>query len=210
MMTAVIACSAAAGIAQASRPASDAERVAAGFDDPRTIVMVDARDSNPTNEVRAPEGIAGLRYQTRIGTAFHGRNDTFVFSGEPPSISCATGTAEKFATATLDLADGASIRYVDVFGYDGSSAENLRVFLLSLCQSTGDVDPPAYSILGDVATVGSPGDTIATINLLAAPVVVDAYSCKYLLRASMTTTTGADCVGGSIFLDKARVEYLLP
>lgn len=210
MMVAVAACCGVAGATPSSRPANDTERRAAGFDDPRTLVTVRERDAVGAPDQRAPAGSIGARYQTRVGTAFSGRNSTFTFAGEPPSISCATGTPEKFATANLDLPDQAQIRYVDVFGYDNSSGENLSVFLISLCQGTFETGPPAYQLLGDATTSGTPGDTLATLNLTAAPVVVDRYSCTYLARLSLGTTSGGDCVGSVLILDKVRVEYTLP
>ena len=210
MIVVVAAWCGAAGAAPSSRPASDAERRAAGFDDPQTPLTVRESESAGAPDRRAPEGIIGARHQTRIGTAFSGRSSSFDFAGEPPSISCATGTAEKFASANLDLPDQAQIRYVDVFGYDNSPGEDLRVFLISLCQATLASGPPEYQLLGDVATSGTAGDTLATINLSATPVVVDRFSCQYLARVSMGTTPGGTCVGSAIFLDKVRVEYTQP
>jgi hypothetical protein len=198
------------GATPASRPANDAERHAAGFDDPQTRVMVRELDAGAARGLRAPTGVSGARYLTRIGTAFSGRTSDFTFSGEPPSMACAAGTSEKFATANLDLPDQAEIRYVDVFGYDNSADEDLRVFLLSLCQSTFESGPPEFEMLGDALTNGTPGDTVTTLDLSAAPVIVDRYSCKYLARVSMATSAGGTCVGGAIFLDKVRIEYTLP
>lgn len=209
-MVALAALCGMAGATPSFRPATDAERRAAGFDDPQTRVMVHEHDADDAGGPRAPSGIIGARYQTRIGTAFSGRTGDFAFSGEPPSISCATGATEKFATANLDLPDQAEIRHLDVFGYDNSSGENLRVFLISLCQGTFETGAPEYQLLGDTATNGTPGDTVVTLDLSGDPVVVDRFSCQYLARVSMGTTTGGDCVGGALFLDKVRVEYTAP
>lgn len=196
--------SAACAAAGATWLADPGERAAAGLDDPDAIVHVRQHAPAAAGE-RTPTGV--VHYQTRPGTAFRGRSSAFAFSGEPPSIHCTAGTTELFATANLDLPDGAAIRYVDTFGYDGSATENLRTFLVSLCQSTLDPDAPLYTVHGDSSTVDAPGDAVSILDLSADPLIVDRTSCKYLLRARFAT--GTQC-SNSIFLDKVRVGYSTP
>jgi hypothetical protein len=136
---------------------------------------------------------------------FQGRTGAFNFGGQAPSIACTSGT-ERFATATFDLPAGAAIKYVDMFAYDNSSSEEMLVFLLSVCQGTGGADPPVSTILANSTTSGTPGDTVVTLNLSSAPVIVDRYTCRYMVRVNMASP-GGTCVGGSIFLDKVRMQY---
>lgn len=202
----------AAGVAQAqhTRPATAAERIAMGFDDPNAVVMV--RESKPaTSQQRdlTPKGIlTGNQYQTRVGLAFEGRTSDFEFVGNPPpSMACKAGNTEVFADATLDLPDGASIEFVDVFGLDASTTDDLTMYLFSVCQNTFDGAQPFPTNLGDVSTSGNPGDT--TVTLVVSPnVVVDRFSCRYFVRAKFATT--APCVGASLYLDKARIQYDTP
>jgi hypothetical protein len=202
---AVFAIAGTCGAAGLSRPADPAERLAAGFDDPGTIVLMQSHVAGATG-ARAPAG--SFDYQTRIGTAFVGRTSAFAFSGNPPSTSCPSGNPEIFATASLDLPDGALIRYVDTFGYDVSESSNLRTFLISLCQGTYESAPPTYVVHGDVQTSGSPGDVVSIIDLDADPLPIERASCQYLVRARFSSSD--QCVGGTIFLDKVRVGYTTP
>ena len=192
--------------AWADRPATQTERQAMGFDDPAQLVMVRDLPFPADSDTRAPDG-AGLgdEWQTRIGTAFQGRTGAFNFGGQAPSIACTSGT-ERFATATFDLPAGAAIKYVDMFAYDNSSSEEMLVFLLSVCQGTAGADPPVSTILANSTTSGTPGDTVVTLNLSSAPVIVDRYTCRYMVRVNMASP-GGTCVGGSIFLDKVRMQY---
>ena len=192
---------AAAGVPRLADPA---ERAAAGLEHPDSLVRVQPHAPAAPGE-RIPAGV--VQYQTRPGTAFRGRNSAFSFGGEPPSIACTAGTTELFATANLDLPDGAAIRYVDTFAYDGTMAEDLRTFLISLCQSTLDPAPPVYTVHGDSSTANAPGDAISILDLSADPLVVDRTSCTYLLRARFAT--GTQC-SNAIFLDKVRVGYPTP
>lgn len=203
-----VALVAVAGTCDASgllRPADPAERLAAGFDDPGTIVLMQSHVPGAT-DARTPRG--SFDYQTRIGTAFVGRTSAYAFSGEPPSVSCPSGNPEIFATARLDLPDGAQIRYVDTFGYDASESSNLRTFLISLCQGTFESAPPTYVVHGDIQTSGSPGNVVSIIDLDAEPLPVDRASCQYLVRARFASLD--QCVGSAIFLDKVRVGYTTP
>lgn len=202
---ALVAAAGSCGATGLSRPADPDERVAAGFDDPETIVRIQPHLPGNTG-ARGPTG--SFDYQTRIGTAFVGRSSDYAFSGEPPSVSCPSGNPEIFATASLDLPDGAEIRYVDTFGYDASESSNLRTFLISVCQGTYASDPPTYVVHGDVQTSGSPGNVLSIIDLDAEPLPVDRASCQYLVRARFATLD--QCVGSAIFLDKVRVGYATP
>lgn len=202
---ALVAIAGSCGAIGLSRPATQAERLAAGFDDPDTVVLVQSHLPGATG-TRAPAG--GFDYQTRIGTVFVGRSGDYAFDGEPPSVSCPGGTPEVFATASLDLPDGAQIRYVDTFGYDGSDSNSLRTFLISLCQGTFESGPPAYVLHGDAASIGNPGNFVSVIDLDAEPLSVDRTSCQYLVRARFATLE--QCVGSAIFLDKMRVGYTTP
>jgi hypothetical protein len=188
-----------------TRPASQAEREAAGLDDPDTVVLVQSHRSGEGG-TRAPA--IGFDYQTRIGTAFVGRSSGYAWTGEPPSVACTSGTTEIFASATLDLPDGAQIRYVDTFGFDSDGSNDLRTFLVSLCQGTYEAGEPVYVLHGDVQSSGSPGNFVSIIDLDADPLPVSRGSCKYIVRARFAALE--QCVGGSIFLDKMRVGYTTP
>lgn len=203
---ALLAIAGTSGAAGLSRPADLAERLAAGFDDPDTIVLIQSHLPGVPGE-RTPAG-GDIFYQTRIGTAFVGLTSAYSFNGEPPSVSCPGGTPEIFATATLDLPDGAHIRYVDTFGYDSSTSSNLRTFLLSFCQGTYESAPPTYVLHGDAQTIGSAGNALSIIDLAADPLPIDRASCQYLVR--MRFSSSEQCIGSAIFLDKVRVGYTTP
>lgn len=205
LTVALVAAAASCNASGLTRPASQAERLAAGFDDPDTVVLVQSHRPGE-GDLRTPA--AGFDYQTRIGTAFVGRSSGYASTGEPPSVACTTGTTEIFASATLDLPDGAQIRYVDTFGYDSNESNDLRTFLMSLCQGTYEAGTPAYVLHGDIQSSGSPGNFVSIIDLDGDPLPVDRASCKYIVRARFATLE--QCVGGSIFLDKMRVGYTTP
>lgn len=191
--------------ALADRPATQDERLAAGFEDPSMSLMIRDLPLPAGPDSRAPDGGSGDEWLTRIGTAFQGRTGDFNFGGQAPSIACTSGS-ERFASANFDLPAGAAIKYVDLFAYDNSSSENMLVFLISVCQGTADADPPVGTILAQSATNATPGDTLVTLNLSATPIIVDRYSCRYMVRVNMASP-GGTCVGGSIFLDKVRIQY---
>lgn len=194
-----------APFAHADRPATPAEREAMGIDNPSQQVWVREVGKATLDEPRAVNG-ANFQWQTRIGTAFNGRTGDFNFYTTPSSLVCASGS-ERFATATFDLADGARIFYVDAYAYDNSASEDMLVFLFSACASLAQGDnPPIITQLDSTQTSGAPGATMVTMNLSAAPIVVNSYDCKYMVRVNMASASG-NCIGTNMALDKARIEY---
>lgn len=211
-MVAGLCCAVGVAEAQQTRPATAAERSAMGFDDPDAVVMIRQHgvSSNEQRDRSLTGILTGNQYQTRIGLAFKGRTSGFEFMGNPPpSMACQAGSPEVFADATLDLPDGASIEFIDVFGLDSSTTDDLTMFLFSVCQSTFDGNPQTPTNLGSISTSGNPGNTAVTL-VVNPNVVVDRYSCRYFLRARMATSGAGPCVGASLYLDKARIQYEMP
>ncbi|MDL1868278.1 hypothetical protein FBQ98_02425 [Gammaproteobacteria bacterium PRO6] len=207
VMATALAASCGTTLAQSTRPATMAERLAAGFNDRTQMVMV--RDA-ATTTARRSDSVAGgpsARFQTRLGVSFSGTDSNYAYTGAN-SVQCTSDT-NPFATANLDLPDGALIDWVDVFGQDHSTTDNLTLFLVSTCATTGSMSPPTFTVLGDVSSSGDAGNFFHTI-VLNPPVSVDRFSCKYALRSRFTSSTTGPCVGFDMILDKVRVQYHLP
>ncbi len=209
----VLACASAACMASAFaadyRPASEAERSAAGIEETTAIVMVrEPVVSTALEAERTPQGGAFSQWLTRPGIVFAGINSEYAYSGEPPSMQCPSGGTEVFATTTLDLPESARITFIDVFGYDNSASDNVTLFLISACQNLGEAF--VYTVLGEASSSGTPGNTVFTLNFAGSPVDIDRYRCRYLARVRMASGVNGPCVGGALFLDKARVEYTVP
>lgn len=191
--------------AYADRPATPAERQAAGFDDPAIPYMIREMPAARSHMPRSPKGIPGSKFQTRLGAAFLGRTSDYTFGfAPPPSTGCDSGT-ERFATAAFDLPQGAKIHYVDIFGFDASASDDMLVFLQQVCQDLGSLDPPVVTQLGNTTTSGSAGNALVTLDFSAAPIEVNRYTCHYLVRVNLAYPSGA-CTT-SIGLDKARIQY---
>lgn len=134
--------------AYADRPATPAERQAAGFDDPAIPYMIRDMPAARAQMPRSPMGIPDSKFQTRLGSAFFGRTSDYTFGfAPPPSTGCDSGT-ERFATAAFDLPQGASIYYLDVFGFDANASDDMLVFLLQVCHDLGSLDPPVVTPTG--------------------------------------------------------------
>lgn len=206
---ALLICSGAACASDVVRPASEAERRAAGFEDaPSQLFMREMPLTSVPRTRHEPLG-SSWKLLTRFGVAFNGRNSDFAFGAQTPSIYCPSGTSERFADATLDLPDGSGIQFVDVFGRDVSSTDDLTVFLFSVCQADSPLGAPDTTVLGSTNSTGNAGNFVAVLDLSAAPPVVSAYSCRYFARVSMADPSGG-CAGPSIYLDKVRITYSLP
>lgn len=191
--------------AYADRPATPAERQAAGFDDPAIPYMIRDMPAARTYMPRSPKGIPGSKFQTRLGAAFFGRTSDYTFGfAPPPSTGCDSGT-ERFATAAFDLPQASKIHFVDIFGFDASASDDMLVFFLQVCQAISSVDPPVVTQLGTTSTSGAAGNALVTLDFNAAPIDVDRHDCHYLLRVNLASTSGS-CTT-SIGLDKARIQY---
>lgn len=191
----------------ALRPATAAERAAMGVDATDTPVLVRKgaiaiRGESPLD----PAGGPGDHTLTRPGVTFNGRTSAFEFSTVGASLVC-TGSSEPFVTATLDLPDQVQITYVDTFGFDTSASKDLTTHLLSVCLPSFAAGTPVLTNLGSVSSGGGANNFFTRLDLSAAPVTVDNYTCRYLARVRMAE--GA-CAGSRIMLDKVRVSYTQP
>lgn len=196
----------AASSAYADRPATQAEREAAGFDDPSMVLMVRDTPAAAPSGMRSPDGGASTDWQTRFGVDFTGRTSDIVYGfAAPPSFGCDSGT-ERFATTAFDLPNGAVINFVDIFGFDANASDNLISFFYSVCQSAPGT--PITTELQSVSSSGSGGNFLVTMDFTASPITVDRYSCHYLLRVNLASSSST--CSTTIGIDKARVEFLKP
>lgn len=191
----------------ALRPATAAERAAMGVDAADMPLLVREGAIASRGEVALdPAGGSSAPTLTRSGIAFNGRTSAFAFSTVGNSLVC-TGSSEPFATATLDLPDQAQIIYVDTFGFDTSTSKDLTTHLLSVCLPSFAAGTPVLTNLGSVSSGGGANNFFTRLDLSAAPVTVDNYTCRYLARVRMAE---GGCAGSSIMLDKVRVTYTQP
>lgn len=152
-----------------------------------------------------PSGEA--RFVTRFGLEFESTLAGGQFVPAPaPGIRCVAGAAARFYDSWFTLPDEANVRFIDIFGFDGSASEDLYFVAMKVCQP---LDAPGNSIntpLGTVASAGASGDFVRTIDLSASDNVLDAFHCKLLVRFRFAAE-GSPCPADIMAVDKVRIQY---
>lgn len=161
-----------------------------------------ARGSNP----EPSDG--SVRYITRFGLEFQPRYTTSQFVPAPaPSMRCEFGAPFDYYDAWFTLPDGANLRFVDIFGHDGSPTEDMYFVLSRTCQPS--LDSPGSSVntsFGSVTSAGVSGNFVRTIDLTTSDTIVDAYQCKFRVRMRFAAE-GAPCPANVMAIDKVRFQY---
>ncbi len=153
----------------------------------------------------SPFGTVAKGYSSAIPADFQGTNPEFAgwISGDF-TFSC-HGTGFPFADAPLDLPHGASLKWLDVWGYD-ASAENLTFWLYSVCLPDFSAANSTRTILVSGTSSGSGGFFFRQTQF-GAGVTVDNQSCHYKVRVRFDDGSSTCSEGFNLAIQKMRVEW---
>ena len=142
-----------------------------------------------------------------LGQEFHGLSSDFQFAQSElqADISCIAGSQESRAEAPLALPDEARINAWQVWFSDATPEGDLEFDLIRRCRNPATPGTVEFTVLGHLATSGVPGDAIEA-QTLDEPIVVDATSCTYAIRAEFDPENSG-CSGGNRRIYQARVDY---
>ncbi|HTR02609.1 MAG TPA: S-layer homology domain-containing protein [Thermoanaerobaculia bacterium] len=103
----------------------------------------------------------GTGFTTLSPMALHAEHDSLIFL-EPERAYCwgdsgGMGQAEE-ALGQVRLPEGASLDYLEVWGYDDEPTYGMTATLYEFCAGVG-FDPPTTTLIGEIATLGSGGYT---------------------------------------------------
>lgn len=185
---------------------SDAEIRALG-EDPQTgefyQLSLDPTSANADQVV--PNGGTGTFYTSIAGSEFRPRSNHVLFNVPfHAAISCNVGGTNSLAEAQVQFSHGATLQFMRIYAND-STDEDLNVALVERCQSTASAGNVTTTVLASVLTSGTPGRLTQSMGFPAAT-TVDNNSCIYSLRVQLANT--ANGCAGSLFLDKARVQWI--
>ena len=153
----------------------------------------------------APNGGTGTFYTSIAGSEFRPRSNHVLFNvPNHAAISCQVGGTNSLAEAQVQFSHGATLQFMRIYAND-STDEDLNVALVERCQPTASAGNVTTTVLASVLTSGTPGRLTQSMGFPAAT-TVDNNSCIYSLRVQLGSTVNG--CAGSLFLDKARVQWI--
>lgn len=121
-------------------------------------------------------------------------------------LFCPVGSGGNNAAAVVHVPDGHQLEYLDFWGGDDSTTENMTAYLIETCMAD-DSDTTGYqTILAQISSSpnpsGAPGDFFR--DALIPTYYADPRSCTYTVNVVLSTGT---CQGEDLIAYKVRVTW---
>lgn len=131
-----------------------------------------------------------------MGSEFVGQSSKFIpaRNGSASELACVAGSIESQAIGRLAVPDGVLLNSIDIWRYDNSALENMRVSILRKCMPSDAPDTPNTLQIRpfSISYPGQTGGYAASSHPIS--ISVDALQCSYYAQVDFGTgcTAGQD------------------
>lgn len=163
----------------------------------------------PAGLVEYDEDVAGVLpgvgWANVFGYELRGRTGPYQYG-----TSATTGAhwcvgSERFADARIAVPHNVSLTFFRMWGFDGSTTEDITAFLFESCLPSVSAGTPVNTVLQEIGSTGDPG-AFSVVGNANSP-ATDLLNCTYHVRVRF----GANCAGGGqTTVRKLRVQYSPP
>jgi hypothetical protein len=141
------------------------------------------------------------------GQSMQERSNGFVRNGgSTHSLECLDTSTDSFASAQLQIHNGAGLDFIRIWGVDDCVDDDFAFFVFERCQPDFAAGASSSTSLGTGSTSGSPGDFSVMISF-EPNVPIDNRSCIYTVRARFDDSTSNCSCGTSLKLNKVRAQF---
>jgi hypothetical protein len=163
-------------------------------------------------EVQAPETWGGaVGYTTILGFMLQEESGFFTYLDRLPTYThCTSGlegnvTYPTFASAAIEVPEGAKLSSLRYWAYDTSSANDLHFRVYSVCQPFSSGAGPTITMLGEGFTIAAVGQYNAFAGL--GDVTVDNRNCQYFVQVEFAPPD-VECSGHALRVQKLQVAWI--
>lgn len=185
------------------RVTDPAELVAFGFAADATRVWRIVDDELPRERPTDVDGVPAGRSFAMTGDDFRMASTSADYGTEGYGyLYCPSGSAVRVASATVDVPAGHRLAYLDLWGTDDSTAEDLSASLIATCHTSDAAGSPNNFVLAEVDSAGLSGDFFQ--DTLIPEHFANPEQCAYAINLVFGD---GFCEGTDLMLQKVRVSW---